>query len=375
MGVSMADGAKWHHNKRFTIATLGRLGFNRNRLETLASSESSKVVDTLTELKGQIINIEKEITGPMANVTLQVVMSYEFEPYDPQIQQLKEAIFHLASALTHIQSHLDFFPWLAHFSGETSTVKRLTKALEEMTDFIQARIDWHVETLDPAHPRDYIDEYLLQTPRPDRDTSIENLRMVLKDLVLGALEPGPVTFSWIILLLAKHPQVQGRVRDELTTVLGPHRASTVDDERQCPYTMAVIEETLRFITMTPINRHFTTAGATSLRGYHIPAGAVILADQHSLHHDPAVWGDPDNFRPERFLGEDNVRLREQVRAFGYGPRVCLAEAHSRSLLFAFLAGLLRRIEFRLPEEGQVANSSAYYILTRPCQTLVVPHPL
>ncbi|XP_043204025.1 cytochrome P450 2J4-like [Amphibalanus amphitrite] len=374
LGVSLADGSKWQHNRKFIIRTLGRLGFNRNKLETLASAECSKLVEDLVELKGQVVNIERDLTGAIANVTLKFIMNFEFESHDPRIGELKEASFHIVRLLANIQSHLDFFPWLAHFSSERSDVKTLARSLDKVSDFIKARIDEHIETLDEAHPRDFIDEYLLQTPKADHDTSIENLLVMLKDLLLGSLEPPPIALSWTILLLAKHPEVQERVRAELTELLGDHRAPTVEDERQCPYTQATIEETLRFVTLTPINRHSTTQGATSLRGYHIPAGAMVLADQHSLHHDPAVWGDPDVFRPDRFLGEDGAKLREQVRAFGFGPRVCLAEAHARSLLFAFLAGLLRRIEFRLPQKGQVATMPVYQVLSRPSETLVVPFP-
>ena len=373
-GISLADGTKWQQNRKFTIATLGKLGFNKDRLQSFARIECAKVLDNLVELKGHVVDFEKEVVGAVANVTLQMVMGHQFDLQDPQIQKLKEAIFVIVSVLSHIQSYLDFFPWMARFAGKNSDVKTLTDAFQDMSDFMQTSIDEHIETLDEAHPRDFIDAFLLQTPREDRDTSTDNLRMILKDVVLGALEPGPVMLSWIILLLAKHPDVQEKVCVELVTILGPDRAPSAEDERQCPYARAVIEETLRFVTLTPINRHFATMGATTLRGYDIPAGAIILADQHSLHHDPAVWGDPEIFRPERFLGADGAKLREQVRGFGFGPRVCIAEAHIRSLLFTFMAGLLRRLEFRLPEKGQVTASSAYHIASRPSQTLLVPYP-
>jgi len=37
--------------------------------------------------------------------------------------------------------------------------------------------------------------------------------------------------------------------------------------------------------------------------------------------DPKVWGDPENFRPERFLDEDNnVIRRNDIIPFGLGRR-------------------------------------------------------
>ena len=56
-----------------------------------------------------------------------------------------------------------------------------------------------------------------------------------------------------------------------------------------------------------------------LQGYVIPKGAVVLPNQETVLHDPAVWGDPDTFRPERFI-DDNGQLvrKEELVPFSMG---------------------------------------------------------
>lgn len=41
----------------------------------------------------------------------------------------------------------------------------------------------------------------------------------------------------------------------------------------------------------------------------IPKGTMVIPLQWAIHMDPSRWGDPQEFRPERFIGEDGAVLR------------------------------------------------------------------
>ena len=63
----------------------------------------------------------------------------------------------------------------------------------------------------------------------------------------------------------------------------------------------------------------------------------------SSHHDEEFWGDPCNFRPERFLNTGGKLLaanhlnRKHLLAFGAGMRVCVGEVFALRRLFVFTA--------------------------------------
>src|SRR3712207_8731320 len=85
-------------------------------------------------------------------------------------------------------------------------------------------------------------------------------------------------------------------------------------------------------------------------------GALPIFDLYGQNHDPALWGDPYAFRPERFLTADGV-VRE-IGAFelvpqgGGDPRTghrCPGEQITVALLAA-LAVRLARLDADVPDQ-------------------------
>jgi cytochrome P450 len=68
----------------------------------------------------------------------------------------------------------------------------------------------------------------------------------------------------------------------------------------------------------------------------------------ALHHDPALYPEPERFRPERFL--ERKYLAHEFVPFGGGVRRCLGAAFSDYETKIMLATLLRRVELTLRDE-------------------------
>ena len=52
----------------------------------------------------------------------------------------------------------------------------------------------------------------------------------------------------------------------------------------------------------------------------------------TIQHDPEIWGDPNTYRPERWLGAESKDLHKYLLTFGKGPRACVSSLHSESAL-------------------------------------------
>jgi len=42
------------------------------------------------------------------------------------------------------------------------------------------------------------------------------------------------------------------------------------------------------------------------RGYDLPKGTLVLPNLYQSHVDPAFWEDPFEFKPDRWLDENNI---------------------------------------------------------------------
>jgi len=88
-----------------------------------------------------------------------------------------------------------------------------------------------------------------------------------------------------------------------------------------PYIHAIILETMRHAPFIPSLLPRRVSEDTECAGYKIPKGTLLLGFLYPVFHDKSFWGDPEVFRPERFLlpsgSLDSSRVERFVQ-FGFG---------------------------------------------------------
>ena len=188
----------------------------------------------------------------------------------------------------------------------------MTKAI---FTFIQDHIDQHRKTLDPDHPRDIVDNILIEIaknyPNSDlREISDEKFTWMVFNMIPDQGDTAASVFNFLMFATIVQPEVQQRVFEEIQEVIGD-RSPTLDDRGKLPYTEAVILETLRVDTPFWLLVPHTTQGDVELLGFKIPKDTTVIPNIFATHMDPDLWGDPENFRPERFIGEDGRIVRPE----------------------------------------------------------------
>ncbi|KAF9790925.1 cytochrome P450 [Thelephora terrestris] len=122
------------------------------------------------------------------------------------------------------------------------------------------------------------------------------------------------------LAMTMFPDVYKKAREELSLTLGDGVLPSVDDGSRLPYLNAVIQETIRWGVVGPLGVPHAALEDDVYKGYSIPKGAVVVVNVWGICHDPEVYSNPDQFLPERFMGETPEPDLEFM--FGFGRRKC-----------------------------------------------------
>src|SRR5690348_3513510 len=173
------------------------------------------------------------------------------------------------------------------------------------------------------------------------------------DLFLAGAETTSTTLTWIFLYMARHPHIQEKLAEEIQRVVGNSRLPSLTDRPEMPYTEAVIHEVMRKVTLVPISVFHSTMEDVEFHGYQIPKETIVMINLYEVHNNIGLWGDPENFRPERFLSKDGTKFerREGFVPFSTGKRVCLGETLARDELFLFTSALFQAFEVSVDPNG------------------------
>ncbi|KAL8115737.1 hypothetical protein AgCh_022294 [Apium graveolens] len=82
-----------------------------------------------------------------------------------------------------------------------------------------------------------------------------------------------------------------------------------------------------------------SAEECTIGGFRVPRGTMLLVDVKAIQNDPKIWGDPENFRPERFQEGGNMGLG--FMPFGSGRRKCPREGLATRVVVLALGALIQ----------------------------------
>lgn len=188
----------------------------------------------------------------------------------------------------------------------------------------------------------------LLAARDDAGTGLgdSELRDHLMTFFLAGHETTALALTFALVLLAKHPYIEEKLRAEISQVLGD-QPLTAQHVSRLPYTRAVVLESLRLYPPAwAIGRE--TREELSVSGHRIPQGAQLWMLQWVNHRDPRYFPDPLEFRPERWLdGLERSLPRFAYYPFGGGPRICIGNHFAMLEAVLALATFVRKMRVHL----------------------------
>ena len=173
----------------------------------------------------------------------------------------------------------------------------------------------------------------------------------LKDQILALLFGGHETLTSSVtsfcLLMAQHPEVMEKVRQEQEK-FDTSAPLTMEELQQMPYLDQVLKEVLRFIS--PVGGGFREVIAPcEFKGYRIPQGWAVQYQIINTHKDRSIYQDHQKFDPDRFAPgreEDKKKMFGYI-PFGGGMRECIGKEFARLEMKILAAKLARNYQWEL----------------------------
>ncbi|KAH7908425.1 cytochrome P450 [Hygrophoropsis aurantiaca] len=252
-------------------------------------------------------------------------------------------------------------PFLERIFPRKEVIRRMDSLVDGFKKLLQAKKD---------EPGDDMMTLMLKDP----EMTDEELRDNMVVLFIAGHDTSAGGLSTLIYYLAIHPEIQEIARQEVLRVLGASADPSVGtlSATSLPYLNACIREALRI--NTPISYIVPRApvDGVTLGKYYIPPNTSLIYNIYAVHHNDDVWGDPNVFRPARFLEKGTPRAAMNKDAwvpFATGARQCPARNFALYEQRALAVMLLREYEWTLPEASIHAkglkNAFSPFALTLP----------
>ncbi|RZA08982.1 MAG: cytochrome P450 [Proteobacteria bacterium] len=173
----------------------------------------------------------------------------------------------------------------------------------------------------------------------------ENIRHQMVTFLIAGHETTSGLLSFALYELMRNPSAMAQARAEVETVLG-HEPPTFDSMPRLSYLDQILKETLRLWPTAPAFAVYSREPTAELAGqYSVDAKQTILLLLPSIGRDPAVWEDPESFRPERMAREQFDQIPDGAwKPFGNGQRACIGRAFALQEATLALALVLQRFD-------------------------------
>ncbi|KAF8259373.1 cytochrome P450 [Lactarius quietus] len=222
-----------------------------------------------------------------------------------------------------------------------------------------------------------------ESESPENRLKDEEVVDQLSSLLLAGQETTASSLSWFLLEIARHPESQERIREEVATVFRRADANGVElstaDLDSMAYTQAALKESMRLHPIIwmlsrvaaqddaiPLAFPVTTKSGLPVSSIPVKKGTIIDIAIHAYQRLSEVWGeDAGEWNPDRFLKSENAKhtpigVYGNLLNFSCGPQGCIGWRFAVLEMLVIVATLVKHFEFSLPSESEGEKTPRIY---------------
>ncbi|KAF7663308.1 hypothetical protein LDENG_00213630 [Lucifuga dentata] len=359
--VSIAEDEQWKRIRAVLSPsfTSGRL----KEMFDIMKRHSANLINSMKKKSDKDEALElKEFFGPYS---MDVVTSTSFSvdldslnnPSDPFVTNIKKMLkFDLFNPVFLIVA---FFPFL----GPVFEKLEFSFFPTAVTDFFYAalqKIKSNRETSKHVNRVDFLQLMIDSQKNNDGKEGEQHKGLSDHEILSQAMiflfagyETTSSSLCFLAYNLATHPHIMKRLQEEIDSTFPNKAAVQYQDLLQMEYLESVINESMRLYPIAPRLERVCKA-TVEINGLVIPKDMVVLIPMWTMHRDPELWPDPEEFKPQRFSKENKECIDPYTyMPFGAGPRNCLGMRFALLMMKLAVVEILQRFSFSVCEETEI----------------------
>ncbi|XP_023932769.1 cytochrome P450 4F4-like [Lingula anatina] len=267
----------------------------------------------------------------------------ESHPYVHAVSEMQDAMMHrVLTPWLHLE-------WIWRLSPTGRKFKKNCKYVHSVSEEI---IRKRRETLkqeegsnkNRARYLDFLDILLTARDSDGQGLTDEEIRDEADTFLFEGHDTTASSISWNLYSLAEHPEVQQRAQAEIDALLDGREDQNVtwDDIHNLPYLTMCIKEGMRLHAPVPFVQRELSKDM-EIDGVKLPRGLLLDLHLYTLHHNPTIWDNDMEYRPERFSPENIEKMDPfAYLPFSAGPRNCIGQNFAMHEQKVVIARILHR---------------------------------
>ncbi|KAK5899238.1 hypothetical protein CesoFtcFv8_008737 [Champsocephalus esox] len=359
--VSIAEDDQWRR-----IRSVLSPSFTSGRLKEMFSIMKHHSANLLSSMKKKADKDEplemKEFFGPYSmDVVTSTAFSVDIDslnnPSDPFVTNIKKMLkFDFFNPVFLIVA---FFP----FMGPIFEKLNFAFFPASVTDFFYAALQKIKTGREQSKQKSRVDflQLMIDSQKTHDSSKVEENKGLSDHEILSqamiflfaGYETSSSSLSFLAYNLAINPHIMKRLQEEVDSTFPNKGPVEYQALMEMEYLDGVINESLRLYPIAP--RLERVAKATvEINGLVIPKYMVVIVPTWTLHRDPDLWPEPEEFKPERFSKENKGSIDPYTyMPFGAGPRNCIGMRFALVMMRLALVEILQRYSFSVCKETEI----------------------
>lgn len=336
-GLLTSDGDFWLKQRR-----LIQPAFHKQKMNQLVDNMNKTItaeVDHLVEDKFL------DVFPAMSQLAFNVVAKslFEFSISEEKLHRIK---FIIEEVQTFLVKEIRL-PHKALWFSLSGQVRKHLNLAEENNKIIQEIIE-----LRNASKEEFNDllNMLMETRYEDTGESMSMQQLIdeIKVLFIAGHETTANALTFTLHFLGRYPEIQQKIFDEITEIES-QTDNIIEQLQKMTYTNAVLNESMRLYPPAWITDRENVED-DSLTEFKIKKKTLIGVSFYELHRNPKYWDNPDEFIPERFLGEEKKKSMQYFYPFGAGPRMCIGTGFAIYEMCLAISQIVKKYEIKAKNE-------------------------